>query len=244
MATISSLTADTYYYTFRYRMGSNSCYVYGGYNGGFWDGTSNVNGTLVVNSLPTVSTIGDTSICSGDSISLSAIGGSTYSWSTTETSSTITVNPTTTTTYIVTGSDANGCSNSDSVLVTVNTLPTVTLNGGIDVEICLGQSTNLTAAGGSTYVWSTGATSTSVSVSPTDTTSYSVIGTDANGCIGYDTIGVIVNPLPVVFAGNDTAYCAGDSVTLSASGASTYMWNNGVVNGVPLCQLFQMYQQQ
>ena len=49
----------------------------------------------------------------------------------------------------------------------------------------------------------------------------------------YDTISVIVNPLPVVFAGNDTAYCAGDSVTLSGSGASTYTWNNGVANGVP-----------
>ena len=109
----------------------------------------------------------------------------------------------------------------------------ISINGGVDPEICLGQSTNLTAAGGSTYVWSTSATSTSISVSPTDTTNYSVIGTDANGCIGYDTISVIVNPLPVVFAGNDTAYCAGDSVTLSGSGASTYTWNNGVANGVP-----------
>ena len=189
--------------------------------------------SVTVNTLPVLLLQNDTSICAGDTITLAVSGASTYLWNTGATTTSITVNPSTTTTYSVSGTDANGCIKTDSVVITVNSLPVISINSGVDAEICLGQSTNLTVAGGSTYVWSTSATSTSISVSPTDTTSYSVIGTDANGCIGYDTISVIVNPLPVVFAGNDTAYCAGDSVTLSGSGASTYTWNNGVVNEVP-----------
>ena len=186
--------------------------------------------SVTVNTLPVLLLQNDTSICAGDTITLAVSGASTYLWNTGATTTSITVSPSTTTTYSVTGTDANGCIKTDSVVITVNSLPVISINSGVDAEICLGQSTNLTAAGGSTYVWSTSATSTSISVSPTDTTNYSVIGTDANGCIGYDTISVIVNPLPVVFAGNDTAYCAGDSVTLSGSGASTYTWNNGVAN--------------
>jgi Leucine-rich repeat (LRR) protein len=68
-------------------------------------------------------------------------------------------------------------------------------------------------------------------VSPTSTTTYTVVGTDAANCQGTDLITITVNPLPIVNGGVDQTVCAGTSITLSGSGASTYSWNNGAING-------------
>ena len=88
LGTFSGLSAGTYYYAFRYKItASASCgYQYGGYNGGFWNGTSNVNGVLTVNSLPSITTQPSTpsATCSGNgtqTISVTATGtGLTYQW--------------------------------------------------------------------------------------------------------------------------------------------------------------------
>ncbi|MBK8624342.1 MAG: hypothetical protein IPN86_01800 [Saprospiraceae bacterium] len=106
--------------------------------------------TVTVNPLPTPSITGDNVICNGESTTLIAAGGSTYVWSNGATTATITVNPSATTTYSVTTTDANGCQGSTSMTVTVNPLPTPSITG--DNIICNGESTTLTAAGGSTYV--------------------------------------------------------------------------------------------
>src|SRR5690606_11386694 len=58
-------------------------------------------------------------------------------------------------------------------------------------------------------------------------------GTDALGCTNSDQVIVTVNPLPIVGAGSDQTICVGDPVTLNGSGATSYTWNNGVVNNVP-----------
>ncbi len=112
-------------------------------------------------------------------------------------------------------------------------------------SICAGGSTTLSIASGilndaTTWTWYTGScggtiagTGTSITVSPTVTTTYFVRGT--GGCVSGGTCAqytVTVNPLPSVNAGTDQAICAGQSVTLSGSGASTYSWNNGVTNDV------------
>src|SRR5690606_20915911 len=105
-------------------------------------------------------------------VTLSASGGTSYVWNTGETTQNITVSPTATTTYTVIGT-VNGCQNTDSVTVFVN-VETVTANAGVDETICQGYSTTLTASGGDTYLWNTGATTQSITVNPNTTSSYSV----------------------------------------------------------------------
>ena len=172
---------------------------------------------VVMNALPTVSvnTSGST-ICYGSSTSLTAAGGTSYNWSTGEKTSSITVSPVITTNYDVTVTNASGCTNTERVTVTVNSLPVP--NAGFDQTICQGQSALLTAIGGTSYQWSNGATSSSINVSPSNNTTYTVTAT-SNGCTAADDVVVNVNSLPSVNAGPDQTICQGQSITL-ASGKS------------------------
>ena len=180
--------------------------------------------------LPTVDAGVDQTVCENDMVTLSGSGASSYSWTGGITNNTPFA-ATTTTTYTVTGTDGNGCQNTDNVTVTVNALPTV--DAGADASICIGNSTTITATGASTYSWdqSLGA-GASHSVSPTANTTYTVTGTDGNGCVNTDAVTITVNALPTVNAGTDQTVCAGDMVTMSGSGASSYTWDNGVTDGV------------
>jgi gliding motility-associated-like protein len=196
----------------------------------------------VANNL-SVTITNDTTICQGSSVTLnaSANGAVSYSWtpisslSSSNTSSTV-ATPSTTTTYYVTVADANGCSGTDSVTVTIS--PSANLNAGNDVTICNGQSTTISAvasggAGGPyTYTWSSGQSGPGpYTVSPTTTTSYIVNATDALGCSAIpDTIVVTVNPpLSGVLTANNDTICPGNSVVLSVSanggdGNYSYVW--------------------
>jgi len=166
----------------------------------------------------------DLTICEGDSVTLTASGGSNFSWSTGETTASISVSPTVTTTYAVTGLDQNSNAASDDVTVYVNPKPTA--NAGANITICEGESTILAASGGGTYLWNTGETTASISVSPAATTTYTITVTQ-NGCSDTDNVLVVVNPLPIANAGLDVTINDGDSTTLTASGGGTYLWNTG-----------------
>ncbi len=179
---------------------------------------------VTVNPLPTV-TVNSATICPGDTTTLNASGASTYSWSTTDTTSTIIKSPTIATHYTVTGTDANACKNKAVAVITVSPLPFITVNSP---SICVGNTATLTANGASTYTWSTGNTTSSINQSPTTTTNYTVKGANANGCINSKTTTLTVNPLPIVSVNNDTI-CQGTNAVLMASGASTYVWNTGGV---------------
>src|SRR5690606_14674101 len=96
-----------------------------------------------------------------------------------------------------------------------------------DLTICYGDSTTLTASGGIDYLWNTGETTSSITVSPLATTTYEVLVTDANGCENTATVTVTVNPLPLAAAGEDVVICYGDSTTLTASGGVAYLCNTG-----------------
>ena len=203
-------------------------------------GCVNTDAVIVtVNPLPTI-VANDVSVCAAGTVSVSATGGSTYTWSpatslSAASGATVTFTPGVTTTYTVTATDINGCVNTDPVTVTV--LANAPINAGADAAICIGASTPLTATGGVTYAWSpaTGLSSTSgssITANPTATTTYTVVGTDANGCTGTDQVVVTVNPLPVVNAGADQTVCAGTSVTLNPTGATTYNWTPTAINGV------------
>jgi len=167
----------------------------------------------------------DVSICIGESVTLNASGGSNYSWNTGDTVANPTFTPTETTTYTVTVSDDLGNSDTDSVTVTVNELPSITVSENI--TIFEGESTNLIADGAETYLWSTGDSSGSIVVSPLETTTYMVTGFSANGCETTAQVEVTVIPEVIANAGNNVSICIGESVTLNASGGTSYIWNTG-----------------
>jgi len=192
---------------------------------------ANVNGctssddvTITVYPLPTADAGPDVAICEGECTSLTASGGTTYLWNNSATTASIDVCPGNTTTYAVTVTDANGCTDSDDVIVTVNPLPVA--DAGPDVAICDGDCTTLTASGGTTYLWNNSATTASIDVCPGNTATYTVTVTDVNGCTDSDDVIVTVNPLPVADAGPDVAICEGDCTTLTASGGVSYLWSN------------------
>ncbi len=160
--------------------------------------TCTASATVTVNPLPSVTaSASPSSICEGDGSTLTANGANTYIWSTTGTGSSISVSPTSTTTYNVTGTDVNGCSNTGDVLVTVNPLPNVSASAN-PASICSGYTTDLSATGASSYVWSTSATGSPITVTPGTTTTYYVTGTDANGCSDMDSVLVSVTQSPTI----------------------------------------------
>jgi len=181
---------------------------------------------VTVNSLPTI-TVNTATICAGNSTTLTASGANTYTWNTGSAAITISPSPTVTTNYIVAGTDINHCTNSNTTTVTVNALPTVSVNTAI---ICAGNTATLTANGANTYTWNTGAIGISITPSPTVMTTYTVSGTDVNNCTNLNTTTVTVNTLPTITIVNvpTTAICAGNIATLTASGANTYVWNTGM----------------
>ncbi|OFY16603.1 MAG: hypothetical protein A2X02_05550 [Bacteroidetes bacterium GWF2_29_10] len=181
---------------------------------------------VFVQSVGNVSAGSDQTICKGSSATLTATGADSYVWSTGATTNKITVSPNITTTYTVTGT-SGGVTEKDTVIVSVNPLPTI--SAGTNKSICFGTSTLITATGGSSYVWNTSQTGPSITVTPNDTTTYTVVGT-LNTCTASDEVIVIVKPLPVANAGIDTAICSGKIATLYAEnvGADSYDWSNGV----------------
>ena len=209
---------------------------------------------IFVNQLPTVNAGLNQTICSSETINLNGTyGGSatTANWSSSGDglfSNINSINGNVTATYNPGQADLNlgtvnltlttddplgqlGCSEvSNEITITINPLPSV--NAGADQSVCAGTSVTLSGLGASTYSWNNGI-SNSVSFVPSATTTYTVTGTNTTtGCFNTDQVTVIVNALPTVNAGADQTVCAGTSVTLSASGANTYSWNNGISNSV------------
>lgn len=179
------------------------------------------------NNLPQISFTGSTSICKGESFSVSASGGGSYAWNTGATSSTISGSPENTTTYTLTVTNGLGCSASANRVITVNALPVPNIEG-INT-ICAGQSTSLTATGGSSYAWQHGANTAVITVSPASTTTYKVTVSDAAGCSASYNRTVRVNALPSVQIGGlpNGPLCGTGSVVLTAisTTATSYRWS-------------------
>ena len=189
--------------------------------------SSPVSQTITVVATPTVAaTSASATICNGQSVLLTGSGATTYSWSSGATTNTANVTPTVNTVYTVTGT-TSGCSRTATVGITVNSSPTVSVNSA---SVCSGSAANLTASGATTYSWNTGATTSSISVSPSSTTIYTVTGT-SSGCSTVRTTTVNVTPIPTV-AVNNATICNGASTNITASGATTYSWNTGATTSV------------
>jgi gliding motility-associated-like protein len=191
------------------------------------DSTSTI--TLIVNPLPNVNAGPDQSVCSGTSITVSGSGANAYTWNNGVTNG-VPFTPSSDLAVICTGTDLNGCVNTDEVLITVNPNPIV--NAGIDQAVCAGSSVILSGSGANTYSWNNSVTN-DISFVPMSTMTYTVSGTTTAGCTGSDQVVVTVNNSPNVSAGQDQIVCEGSLVTLTATGAATYSWNNNINNGIP-----------
>ncbi|MGM0477831.1 MAG: SBBP repeat-containing protein [Bacteroidota bacterium] len=197
---------------------TNTTYTVTGTDGNGCENTDDV--TITVNLLPTVTASADEAICEGESTSISASGANNYSWSNgAGTGSSVSVAPTTNTTYTVTGTDGNGCENTDDVTITVNPLPTVTASA--DEAICEGESTTISASGAIAFTWDNGLGSGSTqTVSPTSNTTYTVTGTDANGCENTDDVTISTQIVP-----DNGVTLESDQVTITANSTGIdYMW--------------------
>lgn len=196
------------------------------------DGTGckeTINYSVTINPLPIVTaSVSNTFICSGSPATLTAGGANTYTWNTSSTSSTTIESPTVNTSYTVTGTDVNGCENSAATSVTINPLPIVTA-AITNTIICAGNTVTLTAGGANTYTWSTSSTGSTTIDSPTVNTSYTVTGSDGNGCENTASTNILINPLPnISITTSDSVICGlpfQGTATLTASGASSYTWS-------------------
>jgi gliding motility-associated-like protein len=185
--------------------------------------------SITVNPLPTVAITpgGTLTFCSGGSVTLTSTAGSSYVWSSGQTTQSINVNSTGTRT--VTMTDVNGCSaTSSATSITVNPLPIVAITPGGTLTFCSGGSVALTSTAGSSYVWSSGQTTQSINVNNTGTRTVTM--TDVNGCSATSTVtSITVNPLPIVAVtpGGTLTFCNGGSVALTATSGSSYLWSSG-----------------
>ncbi|PCI95775.1 MAG: hypothetical protein COB15_11820 [Flavobacteriales bacterium] len=200
--------------------------------------------TVIISPAPVITTNNDTDVCEGVCVQLNTVGGTSYIWTPSTGLSNDTIAnplacPTTTTTYIVTGTDATGCSSSDTITITINPLPTI--DPGNNQGICVVGSVVIggtpTGPVGATFVWSPGAslndnTLANPTANPIVTTTYTVTVTDTNGCVDFDVTTVSINPLPTVEAGNNTSMCEGESLTIGGSptgpNSASYLWTPGV----------------
>lgn len=170
--------------------------------------------------LPTI-TIANGAICPGNSFVLLPSGALTYTYS----SGSATVFPAATTSYSIIGTDGNGCVSANPAVATVSVVNTLTVTVSGNTTLCEGESTNLIANGASTYTWNTGTVSNTISLTPSVTTTYTVIGSSGS-CSDTSNVTVNVNALPVLQI-NSTAsvICVNEGVELNASGATTYTWS-------------------
>ncbi|MFN3851730.1 MAG: CUB domain-containing protein [Spirosomataceae bacterium] len=189
--------------------------------------------TATINTIPTASATGDTE-CVGSTISLTASGGNTYTWSGPNGFNSTVQNPTiaSATTamagvYTVTVTSAQGCSATATANVIVNTLPAPAVTG---TTVCVGGTITLNASGGTNYNWNgpngftaTGATVSRTSAIATMAGVYTITVTNANGCTATTTAAVAVNNLPIPTATGSTV-CVGSPVNLTSSGGNSYLW--------------------
>jgi large repetitive protein len=216
-AATSVTTAGTFTVTVT---GSNGC-------------TSTASATTTLNTTsPTAAISNNNGLglnCTTTSTTLTASGGSSYLWSNGETTAATSV--TTAGTFTVTVTGSNGCTATASATTTLdNTTPTAAIsnNNGLSLD-CNTPSTTLTASGGSSYLWSNGATTAAISVTTAGT--FTVTVTGSNGCTATASATTTLNTTsPTAAISNNNGLglnCTTTSTTLTASGGSSYLWSNG-----------------
>ncbi|HLP49547.1 MAG TPA: T9SS type A sorting domain-containing protein [Chitinophagales bacterium] len=175
---------------------------------------------VTINAVPTVDLGSDVTQCGGTTTLDAGNAGATYDWSDNSSAQTLVVSASGT--YSVTITDANTCTASDEVDVTINTVPTVDL--GNDVTQCGGTTTLNAGNAGSTYDWSDNSSAQTLVVSASGT--YSVTITDANTCTATDEVDVTINTVPTVDLGSDVTQCGGTTTLDAGNAGATYDWSD------------------
>ena len=192
------------------------------------NGTCAGTSTLSISTIPipTVSIACSSSVtCAGAPITMTASGGISYTWNPGNlTTPIVTVSPNGPTLFSVVASNALGCTASANQVILTSVSPSVNVSSNANL-ICTGGNVILTASGAGSYSWSTGATTATISVSPNQTSIYTVTGTQ-NTCSDTKTISVAVF-VPTLAISGPTAICKGQSASLTASPADSYTWSNG-----------------
>lgn len=193
-----------------------------------------VAATVTVNPIPNVQ-VNSPTICPNQTATLTATGATTYSWNPGGSISNPFTTPTlaSNTSYIVTGT-SNGCSKTATATITVNATPPTVIINPRNPSVCLGNPVTLTVSGANTYIWVPGnVPGNSFTFTPTGTTTIKVQGV-AGTCSnpGYDSVVVTTKLKPSVTA-SSTTICAGQTATIQAGGASTYLWNPSNSNNNP-----------
>jgi gliding motility-associated-like protein len=191
---------------------------------------------VIVSPAPAANAGPNITICPGACVTLNGTGGNAQNWQPGNfNTASINVCPTSQTTYTLTVTDINGCTGTDLVTVGISA-PSCTASP--DVSICIGNSTVLVASGpnGNTYSWSpagslTGANTANPTSTPTVTTTYTVTSTNILGCTAMDSVTVTVTIAPPIVASADTSMCAGATANLTATGATSYLWQPGNLTG-------------
>jgi gliding motility-associated-like protein len=172
---------------------------------------------------------GNTSICAGQSVTLTASGGGTYSWSTGATTAVVTIAPTASSSYSVIVGSGSCPADTAVVALTISSPPNASITG--NSVVCGGQSTTLTASGGGTYSWNTGSSATSIVINPTSSANYTVT-VNSGGCTAIATQSVSVLPGITLVASSTQTGCTvnnGTATGTPSGGTSpfTYSWSNG-----------------
>jgi hypothetical protein len=173
-------------------------------------------------------------ICQGDVVNINANGADTYTWNNGSNSNALVEAPAMTSTYVVVGTNTvTGCSNTQAQVVVVNPAPMLFMVASAGT-VCSGSPVNLSATGALSYAWSNNAMGANIVVNPTASGTYSVVGTDMNGCTASASQFITVNALPSVNVSSSIpgVACHNEMVSLSATGALQYTWTSSTAANV------------
>ena len=193
------------------------------------DTGANNGSDITINTLPSISAYDgiEGPVCPNTSVTLNGFGGVSYVWSGGITDG-VSFIIDSTTNYKVTGTDGNGCKDTSSIVVDVYTPPTVGFQISPTGFICADSVVTLNGTGASTYQWNNGVTD-GVPFIPPATATYTVTGTDQNGCTGTDSTLIVVHNNPIANVGTNVAQCGG-FVPIDAGNPDSlvyhYLWSD------------------
>ncbi len=183
-----------------------------------------VSKEIRVKDMPVLDVQGDSIVCEGKSVILTAQGASSYVWHDGSNTRTLSRIPTQDTTYWFEGT-INGCTARREIPIRLLQLPYVWIGG--KTTICKNDTLRLTANGAVTYYWNNGYSGNLLEDIPVFSTRYQLTGVAANGCSATDFADVTVNPLPSLKIDGERNVCYNTSTILKAEGAVDYYWDNG-----------------
>lgn len=184
--------------------------------------------SLSIMPVPTLNIAGNNTICAGSVFSSTVSGASTYLWSDNSTSATFTDTPAVNSTYTVTGTAANTCTNTQTVSVYIKPTPNLTI-ASTQTAACVGETISVLASGASSFQWSGGPATAAYTITAGTITAYTVTGTGTNQCQSEKVFNLAIYAIPnLTVTPARSKFCKGEKIRLTVSGAGTYTWTSPV----------------